>query len=88
MRSSKYLLPWIITRSLACFSIGLTVACQSQPSSVDNPVSPKPTQPSNTILPVSKSIPASPTVQPKASKQPSPTNTVAKKSPVPSPQLF
>ena len=77
MRSSKYLLPWVITRSLACLSIGLTVACQSQPSSVDNPISPTP--------PVSKSIPASPTVQPTPATQPSPANTVARKSPVPSP---
>ncbi len=95
MRSSSYLRLRIITRLLAWFSISLTVACQSQTSSVNdstvNSISPSPTvqpsrQPSINSPSTNTSIPASPTTQPNRVKVPTstspPTSTSTKKAPI------
>ncbi|MDJ0615765.1 MAG: hypothetical protein QNJ63_03290 [Calothrix sp. MO_192.B10] len=92
MRSNSYLLPWVITRVLASLSIGLTVACQSQPSSVkDSTVSPvatpESTQPSSNLPPTSASIlsptPEKPTTAPIPT--PTPKKTFTQKPPKPEP---
>jgi len=80
MSSSSYLHSRILTRLLGCLSIGLTVACQSQPPSVNdstvNSVSPTPTiQPSSNLPPTNTSIPASPTNKPSTVAVPSPAST-------------
>jgi hypothetical protein len=96
MRSSSHLLSGVLTRLLACVSIGLTVACQSQPSPVNSP-SPISTEPSSTLPSPSTPI-TPPTTQPTTvatptpisekptSKKPSPPDNIVKTPIAPSPK--